>query len=414
MNGKSQMKRLLAHRYVPVVLAGSAIMIMLGSLRAGLIMDDLVQRAVLVEPSELPERLYETGHVPDNAGQLSAAVFNQFGFSRNAENMNKYRNYGLVPWWSHENLKASLWRPLTAMTHWIDYQLFPDRPAFMHAHNIIWFAAVVFLAGLLYRQFLPAWLAGLAALLFLLDKNSYFPVMFIACRGYFVAMFFAILTLLAHHRWRTHGSPRAAVVAQIFLLASLLSNEAGVTTFAYLLAYALTLERASWRDRIMSLVPAVSVIVGWRIIYNLLGYGVYGAGLYIDPYQEPFGYISAILERIPIILIGQLGGQSPELFHAVSDSVKIRVWFLSVAFVVIVFIVLFALVRRNRNMRFWFLAMIFSVLPISTVAAMSKNLPFVAIAAFGSTNNLHNIYHCPYPRGNCGTNRSDEDDRFCA
>jgi hypothetical protein len=121
----------------------------------------------------------------------------------------------------------------------------------------------------------------------------------------------------------------------------------------------------------------------WRVIYNLLGYGVYGGDLYIDPANEPVHYIVALVERVPIVLIGQLSGQSCDLYHFLSNSIRQKLSLLSIAFLALVFITLIPLLRKNRIARFWFIAMILSILPIATVAPMSKNLPFVGFAAFG-------------------------------
>ena len=85
-------KKGLEHRYLPVALAMVAIIIMLPSLKAGLLMDDFIQRTALVKPSQLPEQLYETGHVPDNPGTLSAALFDLFGFNRSSRKIEQYKN----------------------------------------------------------------------------------------------------------------------------------------------------------------------------------------------------------------------------------------------------------------------------------------------------------------------------------
>ena len=59
----------------------------------------------------------------------------------------------------------------------------------MHAHNIAWFTTIVFLATVMYRKIIgPTWVAGLAALMFVLDSNTYLPVMFVANRGVIIAL----------------------------------------------------------------------------------------------------------------------------------------------------------------------------------------------------------------------------------
>src|SRR5208337_4627783 len=114
------------------------------ALNLGLIADDLPQRAVELRPDQLPPRMQETGNPPDS-GRFSTVLLDLFGFSRNPQCLSSMKSYGTLPWWTSDKLKLSLCRPVAALTHWLDYRLYPDSPALMHAHNIVWFAAVVFL-----------------------------------------------------------------------------------------------------------------------------------------------------------------------------------------------------------------------------------------------------------------------------
>ena len=181
------------------------------------------------------------------------------------------KNYGTLPWWTPDDLKLSLWRPVTAFTHWLDYRLFPDSPALMHAQNIAWFAAIVFLVTIIYRKLMgTGWAAGLAALLFLLDGNTYFPVAFVANRGFILSLFFGLLCLYEHHQWRSAKSRSGLVLSALFLALSLFADEGGASTFAFILAYALVLEPGSVRNRALTVLPSVLVIVLWRTIYIAL------------------------------------------------------------------------------------------------------------------------------------------------
>ena len=160
------LRKLLGHRYLPVILAIGAILVMLPALKTGLFWDDLPQRAVELRPSQLPPRMHETGN-PVDSGSFSTVLRDLF-FNRSPQDMALEKNYGILPWWTPDNLRLGLWRPVTAFTHWLDYQLFPDSPMLMHAHNIAWFAAIVFLLTMVYRKLMgTGWGAGFAALLFL-------------------------------------------------------------------------------------------------------------------------------------------------------------------------------------------------------------------------------------------------------
>lgn len=378
------MKRLLQSKATPWLFALAAAAMMIPALKTGLMVDDLVQRVPQLEPSQIPPDLLNTGLVPDNPGTLSTVLFETFGFLRNKAHAAIMRNYGIFPWWFPDDVKVSLWRPFTACTHWLDYRLFPDSPVLMHAHNIAWFAAVVVLVAFLYRRMLfPAGLAALAALMFVLDKNTYFPVMFVANRGFIISLCLGLLCFWMHYHWRTKNSPLVAVLSVLFFSLSLLSNEAGVSTFAFLLAYALTLDNASWPKRLLSLLPAVLTIIAWRIVYQSLGYGVAGIGAgYIDPGQEPIKFLVTIPGYALAVIAAQLSGIAPDA--ALGLNVRYFPIFSAfyLAFFVIAMILLLPLVRRNKTARFFFLLMLLAAIPAAT-APSGKNFGFVSIGAFG-------------------------------
>ena len=213
------------HRGMPAIIACLAAVIMLPALNAGLIQDDLFHRVRLVKPSQLPEQLYSTPLIGDDAGTMSAAMRDMHSFSRTKRDTDKLMDSGMCPWWTAEDWRFANWRPLDSFTHWLDYRLFPDSPRLMHVHNIMWFAALVFLLAILYRQLMtPVWMAALAAFLYTIDDSNYFPAMWVANRNLLLALFFSVLTLLLHHKWRGHNSLASGVAAPFTLLLSLLST----------------------------------------------------------------------------------------------------------------------------------------------------------------------------------------------
>ena len=376
-------KRLLAHRYLPVILAVGAILVMLPALKLGLIADDLPQRAVELRPDQLPPRMQETGNPPDS-GRFSTVLFDLFGFSRNPQCVVAMKNYGTLPWWTPDELRLSLCRPVTALTHWLDYRLFPDSPALMHAENIAWYAAVVFLLTLVYRKLMGmGWAAGLAALLFLLDGNTYFPVAFVANRGYFLALFFGLLCLYEHHQWRSTKSRSAMLLSALFLALSLLGEESGASMFAFILAYALVLEPGNFRTRALTILPSVVVITAWWIVYKLSGYGLSHVSIYFDPAQEPLHFMQALIPRDVIILGSQLTGVPPEIFFAVKPSLYPAIIALYGPVAVAAVMIFLPWVRRDNIAAFWFAAMILAAIPEAVLWPLSKNFGFIAIGAYG-------------------------------
>ena len=373
-------KKLLEHRYLPAVLAIGAVLVMLPALKAGLMADDLVQRAVELRPDQLPARLREAG-IPPDSGSLGTVLRDLFpGINR----MAPVKNYGLLPWWTPDDMKLGLWRPLTAFTHWLDYRLFPDSPVLMHAHNIAWFAAIVFLVTVMYRKLMgPDWAAGLAALLFLLDAYTYFPVMFVANRGFVLSLCFGLLCFYEHHQWRSAKSRSGCVLSPLFLALSLFANEGGASTFAFILAYALVLEPGGWRHRALTGLPAVLVIALWRTIYKLGGFGLSHVGLYIDPANELLEFGRVVFPRAMALLGGQITGVAPDLLFAIKPSLHPLVIALYSASVLAALAVFLPWVRRDKTAAFWLAVALLAAIPAATVAPLSKNLGFVAVGVYG-------------------------------
>ena len=375
-------KRLLAHRYLPVILAIGAILVMLPALKTGLFWDDLPQRAVELRPGQLPPRMHEMGN-PADSGSLSTVLRDLF-FNRNPQDMAMMKNYGMLPWWTPDNIRLGLWRPVTAFTHWLDYRLFPDSSMLMHAHNIAWFAAIVFLLTIVYRKLMgTGWVAGFAALLFLLDSNTYFPVMYVANRGFMLSLFFGLLCLYEHHQWRSAKSRSGCVLSVLFLALSLFADEGGASTFAFILAYVLVLEPGSFRNRALTVLPSVLVIIVWRTIYEALGFGLRNVGLYIDPAHEPLQFARVVIPRAMVLLGGQLTGVTPDFLFAVNPLLQPKVTAFFCVAVVAALVVFLPWVRRDKTIAFWFAVMMLAAIPAATVMPMSKNLGFVAVGAYG-------------------------------
>ena len=347
-------KQFVKSKHLPWILAVAAVVMMLPALKTGLVMDDLGQRIPQLMPSEIPPALYRTGIVPDNTGELSTVLFETFGFPRDKTRGEMARNYGFLPWWLPAEVKCALWRPFTAFTHWLDYRLFPDSPTLMHAHNIIWLAAAVFLATFMYRRIIgPTGIAALAALMFVLDKNTYFPVMFVANRGFIVALCLGLLCFYMHHKWRSTNSALAAFLSVIFLSLSLLSNEAGVSTFAFILAYALVLDKVLWPKRLLSLAPAILTIIVWRIIYQSLGYGVSGIGaMYLDPGHELLKFLYHLPGYGIAVIAGQLSALLPDVSLGVNVQYYPIITIFYIVFTIVAIVLFLPVIRRNTIARF--------------------------------------------------------------
>jgi len=374
---------ILASRRLPYVLAATAILISLPALGTGLLTDDYMHRAMLTGDSEAVQQLSQVGLAPKGSGHLAPALSDLFVVVDPAKNLDRFRTYGNLPWWTSDGYRVAHWRPVASLTHWLDYRLFPNAVWLMHLHSILWFAAVVFLVALLYRRFIDtAWIAGLASVLYLLSDDSYFPTAWLANRNLLISLFFGIMTLIAHDRWRRDHWKPGIVAVPLCLLASMLATEGGIATFAYLFAYEAAMATGRPSKRILALLPSLAVIVLWRCFYSLQGYGATGGGFYLDPVRQPLSFLAAVARRAPVFLAGQWTTMPSELYGLLSPEGRMLLWCVLVPVALGIPLALWPLLGANRRARFWLLGMYGAVLPICATIPMSRALLFVAVGAF--------------------------------
>ena len=368
---KSFIRSVLTHRFFPLIAAVVSVILTLPSLKAGLFVDDYHHK-LLMQGSESPISL------------LSSPI-DMFRFiDGNPQHTAEIVDYGLFPWWTFTGIKGAFWRPLASLTHWLDYLIWPDSPALMHAQSILWFGALVIAVALLYRRFITTvWIAGLAALLYAIDDAHSIPAGFLASRNAVLATLFGVLAIIAHDRWRRNGWRMGIVLGPLLLAASLLSAEAGIATCAYLVAHAVFIDRQTLWQRCKALIPYACVVVIWRILWTYLGYGVENIGIYVDPLSEPLRFMSEVINRAPLLLLGQWALPPSDISILLHHGHWILLWRGALVFLALLAVVLAPLLRRDRTARFWALGTILSVLPICATNPSNRLLLFVGIGAMG-------------------------------
>ena len=215
---------------------------------------------------------------------------------------------GSTPGGPYPGLKAEFLQALTVLTHRLDYALWPDSPALMHAHSLLWLGAAVALTAAFYRRMFGAtWVAGVAALLFAVDDARGATVGFIANRNVLVAATFGVSALIAHDRWRRDGS-RPAALAGPAAAPGRLVLEGGGDRDLRLPGRLRDVRRPPGRWRgLLALWPYAAGVVAWAALRASWGYGVRDMGLYIDPLTDTGRYLAAAAGRLPILLLGQWG-----------------------------------------------------------------------------------------------------------
>ena len=390
----------LQSRHLPLIVSFGAILASLPALSAGFLNDDFIHRSILIGPSAVGDRLSAEGLVVGGSGRLGHALSHTFVAVHPEENLRLLRDYGALPWWTYDGFRVAFWRPVASFTQWLDYRLFPQSAPAMHVHSILWFSVAMAAIAILYRRIagigtiggaIPspvgtsasASVGGLAALLYLLDDNSYFPVLWIANRNLLISLFFGAMTVVAHDRWRRQRWRPGAALAPACLLLSILATEGGIATFAYLFAYEAAFGSERPLRRILRLMPSAAVIVAWRLAYNLQGYGASGGGFYFDPVREPLDYAVAILLRGPFFLAGQWTGIPADLHNYLPPASKMLLWILLTILTILIPVILAPMLRANRRARFWLIGMYASALPVCATVPMGRAMLFIAVGAFG-------------------------------
>jgi len=363
--------RVLEHRYLPAFLIGAGLLLTLPSLFGGLRMDDYLHRYMLIRQF--------SGAADD------ASLFGLFSFfDGNPEQMAEMQEGGLVQWWAYRGARASLWRPLTEVTHWLDYRLWPHSPLMMHAQNLCWFGLVIWLVTRLYRRIIGAGrVAGLAALLFAIDNAHGVTVGWIANRNALIAGAFGVFALLAHDRWRRDGWKPGAWLAPGSFAIGMLAGETTLAAGAYLLAYMLCIEQGRLRRRVIEFLPYIAIVGVWSATYRALGFGTQYTGLYIDPGQQTGLFLRALFKRAPLLLLGQFAEPSAQVSALLSPTGVAVMWLSAVLLLVMIGIALFPLLRSDPTARFWALGMLLSLVPVCATFPHNRLLLFPGIGAIG-------------------------------
>ena len=362
----------LAHPRLPVILALLAMALAVPSLWTGLFTDDYLIQVSTQRP-------------PAMDGLLGPVHVSMFTFTDgNPDRTQQLVDRGMFPWWTADDMRLSFLRPLTVLTHWIDFTLWPERTWLMHLHSILWLGAVVFVVALLYRRMLGLGLAaGLAALLFAVDDAHAMPVTWITNRNSLLAVFFGVVTILLHDRWRRDGHRLSAMLAPACLGLGVLSNEGAIAACGYLFAYALFLDRGRWWARALTLAPYAILVIVWRIYYQLEGFGAWGSARYIDPLASPLLFLKAFIIREPVLLLGQWGFPPSDVFRSLTPGGQLILSIGAMAFLGVVLVVLIPLLRRDATARFWSLGMVLALIPSCATAPVDRMLLFSGVGAMG-------------------------------
>jgi hypothetical protein len=267
-----------------------AVTLLLGApaFRVGLLFEDWGQRMLLVGDTFDPLQVFRLARDPE---ELRAA-----------------QGIGLAPWWADPEVRLAFLRPVSALTHRLDWRWWPDAPWAHVLHTFAWWAAAGFAAWRAYLRLLPSRAAAaLATFAWAADDARGTAVGWLANRNTFVASAFGLAALALHLRARDTGEAWARWLAVGMLGAALFSAEAGVGACVYLLAVSVALE-PRWTARGAPCGRTPSRWVPWLVAWKGLGFGAARSGAYVDPVSEPLRWVVAAAERAPLDWAAQWTG----------------------------------------------------------------------------------------------------------
>ena len=357
---------ILTHRRFPIVVTVLAALVMVSALSGGWQLDGHFQRSRILGYGDAnPIQIF----VPYDGNRL-----------HNQQQM----EFGTLPWWASRDLHMAFLRYASTML--LDYRLWPNHPALMHLHSLLWLSAVVLAAALLYREVLGAtWVAGLAALLYALDGAHAVPTAYLADRNALIACCFGFFSILTLIRWRQHGRRRDRWLSVLMLALALSAGEMGVATAAYLFSYALVLDRGTIVAKMRRLIPHAGVLGAWALIYRVGNFGSSGSGYYLDPLRDPVGFTAGFCQRAAFLLMGQWTPIPAELGLVVAPgtvgALELRVF--SIAVIALLAALFIPLTVRDRVARFWGVGVLLSLIPIAAVGPENRLLGFVGLGSMG-------------------------------
>jgi hypothetical protein len=409
---------LLQRRFMPVGAVVFSLLLCSSALSAGLVADDYIHQLILHGADALPA--YK---------QHWSALF---AFATD-DNRAALMDVGVLPWWSDPALRLAFFRPLSALTHWLDAQLWPGSPWLMHLHSLVWSALAMFAAYALYRRVFalaaPAsaaaaapppsaaahwlldgkrsdeppqtqgvakpvqpvaagpeglWLARLALLFYALEPTRSVAVGWIANRNTLVSLSLSLAAVCLHldglraPLWlRRVGSP-------LLLALAVLAGEGGVSGLAFLVAAALLLDPRGRTRGLLALWPHFAAAGGVVALGGALGYGVVGSDAYLDPRSDALAYLTAFPARALALVAASVGGPAADLapvWDLLQPGLGRLMQLVSLLLIALLGLAFRPLFRRSLSARYFGLALCLALPPACVAFSADRLLTWISLSA---------------------------------
>jgi hypothetical protein len=210
---------------------------------------------------------------------------------------------GMLPWWSHAELRVRFFRPLSSALVWAEHQLVGERPLWLHAHSFAWWVAAVIAAHCLFRRRLSERATGFATAIFALAPCHTLPLGWLANREALIALALGTFGLLETERWKEGEGIRHAFIALVAFALAALGGEYALCLGGYALALSFAHERGRRRFKLGGFALFAAPAAVYLALRARLGYGATGSGFYVDPLRDPLLFVSEAPRRAMTLFI---------------------------------------------------------------------------------------------------------------
>lgn len=280
----------------------------------------------LVNDDYLFIRVMDLGYYGDD---FFERIIRAFAFYPSpAENLTHISlGYSQANWWTNTATEHWFFRPLTALSHYLDYALFPGNLLWMHLHNFL----ILLLALALLFRFLEE--LGLSAThkivviaLILIDSATLWSG-WIAQRNAYMALSAMLAALILHIRFLKSGAIPAYIGGITLYILALLSSEAGIVTTVFLFFLPIALNRNLFtREHLVQMAPYALITLAYLILYKQFGFGVHHHPFYTDPFSEPWDSLISLGKKFPFFMLSAAGVIPAESAYAMDFLPTSVVW----------------------------------------------------------------------------------------
>lgn len=368
------LRRLLAHRRAPLYAALLALLLLSPSLAGGFLLDDYSFQLTL--------------HPSTQAAGLGRAGWDLFNFEDGrGDHFARALARGIWPWWTAPDFRLAFIRPLSSSLHAFEFTHLRAHPWLMHAHSLLWYAALVLAVGAAHRRIFGLGVtAGLATLLYALDDAHAFPALWITHRNALIAL---ALGFAALYQWERRALPAEGerrphfVTGPGLFALALLAGEAAFGAFAWIFAHALLRDPRSRDERMQDLSPYLGLAALWFMVNRAMGYGAAGGGFYIDPVRQPLDFIAALATRLPLLLASQFALPPADAWMQQPPALQRTAAVILAGVVIAVALWLRRALRGDPRVPFLVTGTLLSLLPVCATWPSDRLLLASGFGAFG-------------------------------